>query len=207
MQCEKARVIMHESLDGELDQLTESQFIIHLASCSECARIFEQLKQTESFLNVHVTTIENVDDTIDQDKQTFQQRLRAYRLKRQLPPPKKRLIFRQWLKKRGGAMFISIALGALLGAGIVHIWHEVYNKNVLMVQSNSLQELIIENKQVIVPLNKTIQGDLIVRHGNVKVYGNIVGNLTVVDGEAEIVKGAKIEGNVKTVNRFMDWLH
>jgi anti-sigma factor RsiW len=50
MNCKKAGVLMSASVDGELSQSEEQDFILHLAECEECREEFKDAKKTKMII-------------------------------------------------------------------------------------------------------------------------------------------------------------
>jgi cytoskeletal protein CcmA (bactofilin family) len=70
-----------------------------------------------------------------------------------------------------------------------------------------MDHLVIEGNKVTIPEGEKITGDLTVVNGDVQVLGDLEGNLTVIDGNlAPLASTAHIAGQVKTIDRAVDWI-
>lgn len=76
----------------------------------------------------------------------------------------------------------------------------------LVVKSDEFEKLVIEGDTVIIPPDQIITGDITVENGKTKVYGQVNGNVTVIDGELFQASTAHIAGQVKDIDRAMDWI-
>lgn len=76
----------------------------------------------------------------------------------------------------------------------------------LVVQGTDLDAVIIEGNKVTVPEGAVVKGDLTVKNGVTEVYGEIKGNLTVIDGSMNLASTAKIIGQERTINQVLEWL-
>ena len=78
--------------------------------------------------------------------------------------------------------------------------------NRLAVHGNDLDQIIIEGDTVIVPEGSVIAGDLTIENGKAQIFGEVQGNLTVIDGSWYQASTAHISGQVKSVDRALDWI-
>ena len=74
------------------------------------------------------------------------------------------------------------------------MWNDDTN---LMVKGSNLQD-VIQGDTVIVPQGHTVQGDLVVQRGTLKVEGDVTGNLIVIDGTLNLASTAHISGSSYT---------
>ena len=62
----------------------------------------------------------------------------------------------------------------------LNFWNQ---NNEMVVKGNNLDQIVIQGNTVIVPEGKSIAGDLTIENGTAQVYGDVNGNLTVIDGQ------------------------
>ncbi|MNL76982.1 Anti-sigma-W factor RsiW [compost metagenome] len=75
-----------------------------------------------------------------------------------------------------------------------------------MVQGSNLQDVVIQGDTVIVPQGHTVNGDLVVKRGELKVEGDVTGNVVVIDGSVNLASTAHIAGEVKQVDEALSWV-
>lgn len=84
-------------------------------------------------------------------------------------------------------------------------WNFWNQNNEMVVKGNNLDQIVIEGNTVIVPEGKSIAGDLTIENGTAQVYGDVNGNLTVIDGQLYQASTAHISGQVKSIDQALDW--
>jgi len=59
---------------------------------------------------------------------------------------------------------------------------------------------------VIVPEGEVIEGDLVVKNGNLRIEGQVDGNVTVIRGTKYMASTAVVTGNSEEIDEVFDWL-
>jgi len=85
-------------------------------------------------------------------------------------------------------------------------WFEA--DNTLQISSSNLDKLKIdyERNVVVVPAGTTIDGDLVVRNGNVEVQGQVKGNVVAIEGKVVLASTAKVAGNTESIEAIFEWI-
>ncbi|WP_411345121.1 zf-HC2 domain-containing protein [Paenibacillus sp. WLX1005] len=189
MDCKLAVTYMHEYLDGDLPDEQADELNQHMAECSECRAAFKELEQTELLLFAVNHRKPPVSDELTD------------RIMQSLPKPKKKSAWVTWLKHHpaltAAAAFFIILLGTL------PLWDEGPE---MIVKGQSLDQVVIEGNTVIVPEGKTIAGNLTIEKGQARIYGDVEGNVTVIDGSVFQASTAHISGQVQTIDQAVGWL-
>ena len=73
------------------------------------------------------------------------------------------------------------------------------------------ENVVVEGETVIIPEGQVVKGDLIVKNGDVRVDGELDGNLTVIngsiiDGSKYMASTANVTGKTEEINKAFDWL-
>jgi cytoskeletal protein CcmA (bactofilin family) len=76
----------------------------------------------------------------------------------------------------------------------------------LSIAGPDLDNVVIEGNTVTVPAGQQVSGDLTVANGTARVLGDVKGDLTVIDGSVILASTAHIAGNVKKIDRAVDWV-
>ncbi|HZG16009.1 MAG TPA: zf-HC2 domain-containing protein [Candidatus Bathyarchaeia archaeon] len=191
MECRQANVLIHEFLDGDLDELSNQHLQTHLHGCEACRR---KLHEFQTAI-VYVQSTSHVHVSAD-----FTARVLA-----QLPSPTKASQFSNWLRHHpflaAAAVFLVLMTGSLTAS-----WFET--DDTLQVSSSNLDKLKIDKERnvVIVPSGVTIQGDLVVRNGSVEVQGQVQGNVVAIEGKVFKASTAQIAGEAESIEAIFDWI-
>ncbi|WP_172197160.1 MULTISPECIES: zf-HC2 domain-containing protein [Saccharibacillus] len=192
MECKQAVSFMHDYLDGDLPTEQARELKSHLDACPECRAAFRSLEETEMMLfaaNRKMDTATVSDDVTD--------RIMSF-----LPQPKKHSPAWNWVRRHpaltAAAAFILIMLGTSIG-----FWNA---DTQLVVKGSDLNRVQVEGNTVIVPEGTVVTGDLTVERGELKIYGEVEGNVTVIDGSAYQASTAHVAGQVKDIDQAFDWV-
>jgi len=85
----------------------------------------------------------------------------------------------------------------------VSIWD---SDDQLVVKGAGLDQVIIQGDTVTVPSDAVIAGNLTIENGKAEIYGEVQGNLTVIDGSYYQASTAHISGEVKQIDQALDWI-
>lgn len=191
MECRESIVLIHEYLDGELDELSNQRLQEHLKGCGSCHQHLHELQRAIAFVqsasHVHVSP-------------GFTARVLGH-----LPAPTKANRFSNWLRNHpfiaAAAVFIFLMTGSLFAS-----WFE--QDDTLQISSASLDKLKIDQNRnvVVVPEGTTIEGDLIVRNGSVEVQGAVTGNVVAIEGKVFLASTAQVAGSAESIEAIFDWI-
>ncbi|AWB46094.1 anti-sigma factor [Paenibacillus sp. CAA11] len=191
MDCKQAATLMHDYLDEDLSQTEARELKAHLDACPSCMQRFKQLEQTELMLFAAVkTSVPSASDTL------------VEQIMRKIPKQRKQQAWLKWIRRHpaltAAALFLVVMVFSTLS-----VWKA---NDQLIVKGPNLDQVKIEGHTVIVPEGTTIAGDLTVENGNTQVYGEVQGNLTVIDGALYQASTAKIAGDAKIIDQALDWI-
>jgi anti-sigma factor RsiW len=177
---------IHDYLDEELNLEKEKTLRDHLKSCKECETIFNELKRTEAF----VKSISNMQAPPD-----FTANVLA-----RLPKEKKKVWMQRWITNHpmitAASVFIILMLGSLFSS-----WSQDQEFSV-----SKQKNLVVKNNTVIVPKGETVKGDVVVHNGNVRIEGEVQGDVTVINGEKYLASAGHVTGQIEEVNQVFDWI-
>ena len=199
MNCkEEAIALMHKYLDDHLTQAEEKKLRMHLQACQECQTHFHELKRTISLVK---------SSSPISAPQDFTSNVMA-----NLPKQKKRNHYTKWFRNHpfftAAAVFFLMMFG-----GIFSAWTEDQQVTV-----SKQENLVIKNQVVIVPEDVTVNGDLVVRNGDLRIEGAVNGDVTIINGdllnqdsrEDSPLDGEKymayVNGEVNEVNQVFEWM-
>lgn len=198
MNCNVANVWMHDYLDGELPRDDIATLQNHLRECPACMARFEQLEKTEAiaYAAIGAARSEAGYDSIASKQLTD-------RIMAQLPRPaqqERRRMLRYLYRYPGltvAAVFVLVMLGSF-----VAMWEQDAK---LVVSGEDLQHVVIEGNNVIVPAGTQVNGNLVVENGTANVQGEVLGNVTVIDGKLNLASTGHIIGQSRTIDQALDW--
>lgn len=187
MKCPDEMIeLMHEYLDEQITHERENVLKKHLQKCHNCQEHFHKLKKTIALVQStsHIQAPTNFTIQVMQN----------------LPKEKKVVEFQRWIKTHpfitAASLFLMLMMGSLFS-----YWSEDQHFSVTK-QPN----LIVENHTVIVPKGKTVNGDIVVRNGDIKIEGTVDGDVTIINGEKYMASAAQVTGDIEEVNKIFEWL-
>ncbi|WP_410512453.1 zf-HC2 domain-containing protein [Paenibacillus sp. BR2-3] len=190
MECKLAVSMMHDYLDDDLPDQQQRELKEHLISCPDCRVKFKELEQTDMlmFSLMHQNPVAS--DEL------------AHRIMNSLPKSKKEPRFITWIKRHPALTAASLFLVVMLMSSVT-FWNQ---DGQLVVKGSDLDQVVIKGDTVIVPSGKIISGDLTVENGKAQVYGDVNGNVTIIDGSLYQASTAHISGQVKSIDQAVSWL-
>lgn len=177
---------MHAYLDGELGRDEEQKLMVHLKECPSCAEIMTSMNSAIKFIEgaepVQAPT-GFVDDVM-----------------KRLPKEKKQVGIQRFLRRH--PLLAAAAMFFLLMS--VTVFSSFDNNQQFSVTKQP--NLIIEGETVLVPENETVKGDVVVKNGNLRVEGEVDGDITVINGSKYMASTAVVTGKIEEVDKAFDWL-
>ncbi|CAH0347764.1 anti-sigma factor [Bacillus sp. CECT 9360] len=186
MKCPEIIDFMHAYLDEDIKKEDEDILREHLRGCQDCQTHFHELKKAVAL----VQSTSRISAPSD-----FTQRVRA-----SLPKEKKKIGAERWLKNHpfltAASLFLVLMAGTMFGT---------YNQD----QSFSVSKqpnLVVENETVIVPLGETVNGDVVVQNGDIRIEGDVKGDVTVINGHNYLASAGSVTGDIEEVDQIFEWL-
>ncbi|MFT8320037.1 MAG: anti-sigma factor [Bacillus sp. (in: firmicutes)] len=177
---------MHDYLDEEIEADHKEKLKEHLQKCEACSTHFHELKKTIALVQStsHIQVPVHFTDNV----------------MAMLPKEQKRVTFKRWIRHHplfaAASLFIILMVSSLLSA-----WNEDHQFSVSK-QAN----LVVQNDTAIVPKGEVVKGDIIVRNGNIKIEGQVQGDVTVINGKKYMASADQVTGEIKEVNEIFEWL-
>ncbi|REJ06267.1 zf-HC2 domain-containing protein [Halobacillus trueperi] len=201
MNCKREAVeLMHKYLDGELNKEEERRLRDHLQSCQSCQDHFHELKRT-------TTLVKNTTPVSAPPRFTAN-------VMANLPKEKKRKNYLRKLQRHplltAAAVFFLLMFG-----GIFTEWNQ--DQQVTVSKQENLE---IRDHTVIVPKGVTVEGDLVVRNGDLRIDGKVDGDITLINGDILNDSSGQVEtaeeldrnnlraysGELTEVNQVYEWV-
>ena len=177
--------LMDDYLDGDISPSDERQLREHLESCSDCRKLYQALSKTIAFVQSasHMQAPSNfVQKTMER-----------------LPKEKQRAGVQRWFRRH--PMLAAAALFCVLMSAALFTNFNDDQQFSFTKQPN----LVVEGQTVIVPEGQTVVGDLTVRNGDLRVEGELQGDVTIVNGQYMASSGV-ITGEIEEIDKAFEWL-
>ena len=178
--------LMHAYLDGDISREDEQLLQEHLNTCPQCKDIMEEFKMSELFLQ-SASPIEAPDGFVSG-------------VMSRLPKEKSQAGISRILRRHplmAAAALFFLLMSATLFSNFSNNQQFSFTK-----QPN----LVIEGETVVVPEGEIIKGDLVVKNGNIRIEGEVDGNVTVIRGSKYMASTAVVTGNIEEIDKAFDWL-
>ncbi|MBR2570280.1 MAG: zf-HC2 domain-containing protein [Paenibacillus sp.] len=191
MDCKQAVSLMHSLLDDDLEQSSALELKEHMLGCPACKEHFHQLESTEQLLYGFNHRLQTPSPDLTE------------RILKAIPEKQKQqAAWLKWVKRHPAitvaAVFVLVMMGSALS-----MWNADQQ---MIVKGQQLDGVIIEENKVIIPNGKVVKGDLTIHNGLAEVYGDVEGNVTVVDGRIFQASTAHISGSVQQIDEAMSWI-
>lgn len=177
--------LMNDYLDGDITPSDETALKDHLEGCSACRKHYQELSKTIAFVQ-SASYIQPPDD--------FVQKTMA-----RLPKEKQRAGLQRWFRQHPfltAAALFCVLMSAMLFSNFNDDQQFAFTK-----QPN----LIVEGETVVVPEGEIVTGDITVRNGDLRVEGELRGDVTIVNGKYMASSGV-ITGEIEEIDQVFEWL-
>jgi len=198
MNCSIATSRMHDYLDGDLAREDAIRLKAHLLACADCRTKYDELERTDAFV---LAALSSDIRTTGGDGANASAAL-TDRILSGLPKTSRQRAWTRWVRNHP-AISVAAVFALVMLSSFITMWEQ---DNELVVRGSDLAEVIIEGDTVTVPEGAHVNGDLTVENGKTEVYGEIKGNLTVIDGTLNMASTANILGQERRINQALDWV-
>lgn len=177
---------MHAYLDGDISREEERQLNEHLDSCPACSEVMTRLSESVSFIELAKPV---------QAPEGF-----VAGVMQRLPKEKSQAGMRRWLRRH--PLFAAAAMFLVLMSASFFSSYGNDQQFSVSKQPN----LIVEGETVIVPEGEVIKGDIVVKNGELRVEGEVDGNIVVINGSKYMASTAVVTGTSEEIDQAFDWL-
>ncbi|WP_203247913.1 zf-HC2 domain-containing protein [Sporosarcina beigongshangi] len=177
---------MHAYLDGDISRDEERELRQHLESCEQCKEMMNGLTESIAFIGSAVQI---------QAPANFVNGVMA-----RLPKEKSQAGFQRLLRRHpflaAAAMFVILMSASLFSS---------YG-NDQQFSVTKQPNLIVEGQTVLVPEGETVKGNIVVKNGELRIEGQVEGNVTVIHGSKYMASTAVVTGTSEEIDKVFDWL-
>ena len=177
--------LMDDYLDGDISPSDEIQLKEHLESCSDCRKQYQALSKTIAF----VQSASHIQAPSDFVQKTMGR----------LPKERQGASVQRWFRRH--PMLAAAALFCVLMSAALFTNFNDDQQFSFTKQPN----LLVEGQTVVVPEGQTVVGDLTVRNGDLRVEGELHGDVTIVNGQYMASSGV-ITGEIEEIDKAFEWL-
>ncbi|MDN7243034.1 zf-HC2 domain-containing protein [Planococcus sp. N028] len=177
--------VMNDYLDGDISSTDEATLKEHLKSCSDCQKLYHELSKTIAF----VQSASHIQAPADFVQKTMTR----------LPKEKKKANVQRWFKQH--PLLTAVALFCIMTSAMLFSNFNNDQQFSFTKQPN----LVVEGETVVVPEGETVTGDLTVRNGDLRVEGELHGDVTIVNGQYMASSGV-ITGEIEEIDKAFEWL-
>ncbi|ALC92588.1 anti-sigma factor [Bacillus sp. FJAT-18017] len=181
---------MHDYLDEDIEPEHEQLLKEHFGTCKDCQRLFHELEKSVAL----VKSTSHI-----QAPQGFTESVMA-----KLPREKRKVGIQRWMKGHpivsAAAVFVVLMAGSLFS---------IAGNTDQEFSTTNADQVVIQNDTVIVPEGKVVKGDLVVKNGDIKIEGEVQGDVTVINGENYLASAGNVTGKIEKVDKTFDliWYH
>ncbi|WP_102349493.1 anti-sigma factor family protein [Bacillus sp. Marseille-P3661] len=186
MECSTEIVeLMHKYLDEETSEEENKALKGHIESCTTCQQYFQQLKKAIAYVQstTHIKAPEHFTANVMS----------------RLPKEKPSLRYTRWFKAHptvsAAAAFVILMMGSVFAN-----WE---NDQLSVSKQSNLQ---IQEQTVIVPEGVVVEGDVVVRNGDIKIEGEVDGNVTVINGDKYLASAGRVTGEIEEIDAIFEWI-
>lgn len=176
---------MHDYLDGDISRDHELELKKHLQACEACRQHLHELNDTVAFIKSANDVV--VPAGIEQA------------VMNRLPKKGSTAGIQKWFRRHpvlvAAAVFMLFMSATLVGS--------FSNDNEFSVTKQP--NVIVEGQTVIVPAGEVVEGDLVVKNGDLIIEGEVDGNVTVINGNY-MASSAVVTGKIAEIDQTFERL-
>lgn len=186
--CQKEIVrLMHNYLDGELISGEQRKLKAHLQKCENCRQHFFELKKT-------IALVQSMSQV--RAPEGFTEKVLF-----SLPKEARMSSIQRWIRKHpffmAASLFFVLTTGGFLSSWQQETDHFAFTKH---------ENLHVENDTVVVPAGERVKGDIVVRNGDIRIEGEVEGDVTVINGEKYMASAGNVTGDIEEIDEAFGWL-
>lgn len=177
---------MHAYLDDEISHDDEQLLMQHLEHCTSCKELMDDLTDAIQFIE-KAEPLQAPSGFVDD-------------VMARIPKEKSKVGIQRWLRRH--PLLAAVAMFFILMSASIFSSYGNDQQFSVTKQSN----LIVEGETVIVPEGEVVKGDIVVKNGELRIEGEVDGNVTVVHGTKYMASTAVVTGTSKEIDQAFDWL-
>ncbi|WP_059103185.1 anti-sigma factor family protein [Shouchella shacheensis] len=186
--CHSHDDLIHRYLDGNITKAEKEQLYEHVESCEACADHLQELKKAIAFVqsSSHIEAPQGFSTSVMSKL------------------PQRNSTAKWKLALRRHPLFVAAAIFVLMmGAAVLSAWND---SGQVTVDGSGHFVVDQESGQVVVPEGEVIQGDLVVRNGELHLEGEVEGDVLLLNSEPYFASPQRVSGEIEEVNQALEWV-
>ncbi|SDC76903.1 anti-sigma factor family protein [Shouchella lonarensis] len=189
--CQFYNEVIHRYLDGEATKEETAAMYQHMSSCAACEQHLKELKKSIAFIqsSSHIEAPANLTACVMS----------------QLPKQKKVSRFKRKLQRHPILVAVAVFL-LMMSTSVFASWD--YSGQDIVVSGNGPFVIDKEKGIVTVPKGAVIEGDLMVRNGELQLEGEVKGDVLLLNSELNeslMASVSHVTGEIEEIDQALAW--
>ncbi|WP_215146294.1 hypothetical protein [Exiguobacterium qingdaonense] len=113
-------------------------------------------------------------------------------------PQSKQMI---WLQRHPG-LVAALLFFSLMSSATLGLWSSASET----MTYTKVPGVIVSENEVIVPIGVTVERDITVQGGDLRIEGTVKGNATAVNGRAYLASAGQVTGELEQIDQMFEWV-
>ncbi len=106
-----------------------------------------------------------------------------------------------WFRKHPG-LIAAVLFFSLMSSATLGLW----NGSAETMTYTKVPGIVVTANEVVVPEGVTIERDITVQGGDLRIEGKVEGNATAVHGRAYLASAGEVTGELEQIDQIFEWL-
>lgn len=192
MDCKEAYRKIQESIDDDAIE-PSTEILAHVEQCVRCRQRFADLKALAEGLNL----LADVTPPPAFKERVLSRARNEFPMWRHEVVRERRALAHTWLSAiliwaKGAAVMAVV----VLAFGFLNLFLPIKTPTARVLSTDPLAGIVISGRDVSVPGNVIVNGNITVVDGNVTIMGKVEGDVRVIRGTVKAMDGSKVAGRV-----------
>lgn len=107
----------------------------------------------------------------------------------------------QWLQRHPG-LIAAVLFFSLMSSATLGLWSSASET----MTYTKVPGVIVSENEVIVPAGVTVEKDITVQGGDLRIEGTVNGNATAVNGRAYLASAGQVTGELEQIDQMFEWI-
>ena len=106
-----------------------------------------------------------------------------------------------WLQRHPG-LIAAVLFFSLMSSATLGLWSSASET----MTYTKVPGVIVSENEVIVPAGVTVEKDITVQGGDLRIEGTVNGNATAVNGRAYLASAGQVTGELEQIDQMFEWI-
>lgn len=106
-----------------------------------------------------------------------------------------------WLQKHPG-LIAAVLFMSLMSSATLGLW----SSSTETMTYTKVPGIVVSENEVVVPKDVTIDRDITVQGGDLRIEGTVNGNATAVHGRAYLASAGEVSGEIEQIDQMFEWI-